>query len=336
MIITSVAPTRIGLIGGGTDVNPFAYEYGGQVLSLAISLYHTVTLTSNDSQYISISALDKTCHFRLDKLQNLQKNKDFELINVIINHFMDKIPSGFDLTVKFSGLSTSGLGTSASVAVAIIGAFNKWLNLKMSRLDIAILAWDLENNKLGWLTGKQDQLAAAFGGVNLFSFGPGNKVGIEELSLSESQLNELQNWTLLCFLGSTRNSGSIQKKLVKHMRDFDKQKNLFALKDSVSEVLDYLNNNDFVNLGIVLDEVWIEKKLSNPNASNDYIDKIYSLARVNGSLGGKVMGAGGGGHMFFFAPPSKHAQLKSILEKEGVKFIDFNFDFEGVKVVENV
>jgi D-glycero-alpha-D-manno-heptose-7-phosphate kinase len=330
MKIITQAPTRIGLIGGGTDVNPFAAKFGGKILSLAINLCHKVTLEARKDNKIFLKALNQQREFNLDNELLYGQDKDFDLIRVIINHFKPYLHTGFNLSVNFSGLSTSGLGTSASVAVAIIEAFNKWLNQGFSRLDCALLAWDLENNKLGWLTGKQDQLAAAFGGINLLYFGPGEKVGIEPVQLEEKQLKELKSWTMLLFLNSTRNSGDTQKKLVKDMGYFVKEKALFAIKDGVKEAYSCLLRQDFNTLGKILDEIWINKKTSNPSATNDRIDKVYDTAIKNGALGGKVMGAGAGGHMFFLVPPSKQEQVKTKLEKLNVSIINFDYDFQGL------
>jgi D-glycero-alpha-D-manno-heptose-7-phosphate kinase len=332
MKIISQAPTRIGLIGGGTDVNPFAYDYGGKIISLAINLRHITTLTPRKDKLIKIKALDQKRKFSLSQKFKFGEDKDFDLIRIILKHFQKQFKTGFDLSIKFTGLSTSGLGTSASAAVSIIGVINTWLNLELSRIDIAMLAWVLENNQLEWITGKQDQLAAAFGGINMLYFGPGDRVGIEKIDFTPKELKDLRDRTLLMFLGQTRSSGKIQKKLVNKMNHFIKQKSLFALKDGVNEAYKSIKKNDYIKLGKILDEIWVNKKTSNPSVSNSRIDKIYSLGLKNGSLGGKVMGAGGGGHMFLFTPPDKQIKIKQILTEKGVKFIDFNYDFEGLKV----
>ncbi len=331
MKITSQAPTRIGLIGGGTDLNPFAAEYGGKTLSLAISLRHKVVLEPRKDTTIVISALGGTLELPLDKKCVYGEENKYNLVKAIINHFHDQIPTGFNLDVIFSGLSTSGLGTSSSVAVAVIGAFCTWLKIPLSRYEVAMLAWELENTELGWTSGKQDQLAAAFGGINLFYFGPGNKIGVEPLPLPKAQLDMLRNWSLLCFLGSTRSSGQIQKQLVKDMSYFVKQKALFALKDSVDEAYHYLLKADLIKLGEVLDEVWENKKTANPAATNEFIDKVYQIAKDNGALGGKVMGAGAGGHMYFVAPPETHEQIKTQFESLGVTLVPFRFEFDGLR-----
>lgn len=331
MKIISTAPTRIGIIGGGTDVNPFAFEYGGKVLSMAISLPHEVTLIPRDDKNIIVNALGETRSYEVGGKLSYQEDHKFDLIKSILNHFCSYIHQGFELTIIFKGLSTSGLGTSASVAVAIIGTLNVWLNLQLTRYQIAILAWELENNELGWLSGKQDQLAAAFGGLNLLYFGPGDKVGVESQDFLPKSIQKFRDWCLLFFIRQTRNSGDIQKQLVHKMDHFQKQKALFALRDSVDEAVHHLQTGDIYSLGKLVDEVWLNKKKSNPQASNQVIDSIYETAIRCGALGGKVMGAGGGGHMYFICPPEKQPELKLALANRADE-LTFDIDKNGLSV----
>lgn len=332
MKIISQAPTRIGLIGGGTDVNPFASKHGGIVLSLAINLYHAVELRPSKGKKIKISCLGEKRQFDLKQILNYAEDKKFNLVKAVINHFKPHIPSGFELKISFKGMGSSGLGSSASAAVSMIGAFGRWLDIKSSRLETASLAFRLESEELGWHTGKQDQLAASFGGINLFYFGPGNKVSIEPLDLGKSKAQKLRQWVIMCFTGKTRKSSDLQKVLKKKMKHYTRERELFALKDSVYEAVKLVKAGNFVKLGKVLDEVWENKKISHPLASNQRIDYLYSLALKNGALGGKIMGAGGEGHMFFFCPPEKQKRLTKALKKEKVKPIGFKFDFEGLKI----
>jgi len=243
-----------------------------------------------------------------------------------------QIPTGFNLKISFKGIGSSGLGTSASAAVSMIGALTKWLNINLSKLETALLAFRLETEELGWHTGKQDQLAAVFGGINIFYFGPGDKVNIESLNLEKSKARQLKQWVIMCFTGKTRKSSNLQKLLKKKMKHYTRERELFALKDSVYEAVKLVKTSNFVKLGKILDEVWENKKRSNPQATNERIDFLYFLALKNGALGGKIMGAGGEGHMFFFCPPEKQKRLIKTLKKEKIKILDFNFDFEGLKL----
>ena len=332
MRIISQAPTRISLIGGGTDVDPFAFEHGGIVLSLAIDLCHIAELRPDKSKKIKVRCLGEEREFDLRETFNYSSDKKFNLVRSVINYFHSQIPTGFNLRIFFKEVGSSGLGSSASATTSMIGAFTKWLNIDYSRLETALLAFRLENEELGWHTGKQDQLAAAFGGINIFYFGPGNKVSIESLDLEKSKIQELKEWLVMYFTGKTRKSSNLTKVLKKKMAHYTGERELFALKDSVYEGVKLIKTGNFTKLGRVLDEVWENKKRSNPQATNERIDNLYSLALKNGALGGKIMGAGGEGHMFFFCPPEKQKNLVKVLKKEKVKVIDFNFDFEGLRI----
>lgn len=332
MRINSVAPTRIGLIGGGTDVNPFASDFGGKVLSLAINLRHNVSLEplSEDKIYLRSLGLQRTKDLNVKLAYGIDKKLD--LLYAIINYFRPLIPSGFKLIVEFDSQSSGGLGSSGSAVVAVIGAFNKWLERGLSRMEIAYLAWRMEVEELGWASGKQDQLAAAFGGINLLSFGAKDSADVIPLNLSEKLTAEIRKWTVLFYIGGKRHSGKLQKKLSKGMTEKEKIKALVGLREGVDKVEIALKKQDFLAVGKLLDKAWDLKKKSNPAIATSRINNLYTLAKKNGALGGKIMGAGIGGYMFFFCPPKMQNKLISKLTKEESRLIDFEFDFEGLKV----
>ncbi len=333
MKITSFAPTRIGLLGGGTDVEPFASKYGGRVLSLAIDLKHKVSLTARKDKQVFIKAMNEQRSFVLSKKLIYGKDPKFDLIYSIINYFKPKIKTGFTFIDRFEGTEIAGLGSSGSAAVSMIVVFAKWLGIKMSRKEIALLAWKMEVEELGWISGKQDQLAATFGGINFLTFGPGKeKFTVSPLRLSQEVIKKLKKRSLLVFTGGQRHSAMLQKKLQKGMSDGEKIKALKSLCRAVDKGIVALEKGDFVNLGRILDEAWENKKKSNPAATNKRIDMLYNLARKRGALGGKIMGAGGQGHMFFLCPPERKKDLVGALKEKKVKELDFAFDFQGLRV----
>ena len=333
MKITSFAPTRIGLLGGGTDVEPFASKYGGRVLSLAIDLKHEASLKARKDKQIFIKAMNKQRSFTLSKKLIYGKDPKFDLIYSVINYFKPKIKTGFTFKDRFKGIKTAGLGSSGSAAVSMIGVFAKWLGVKMSKKEIALLAWKMEVEELGWISGKQDQLAATFGGINLLTFGPGKeKFTIYPLRLSQGVIKKLKIWSLLVFTGGQRHSASLQKKLQIGMSEKEKIRALKSLCRAVDRGIVSLKKGDFVNLGIILDEAWEDKKKSNPAATNKRIDMLYDLAREKGALGGKIMGAGGQGHMFFLCPPERKKDIVRVLKEKKVKELDFTFDFQGLRI----
>ncbi|MFC1711994.1 hypothetical protein ACFLZ1_05465 [Patescibacteria group bacterium] len=332
MKIITQAPTRIGLIGGGTDLNPFASEFGGKILSFAINLRHSVILEPLKGSKMYLESLEVKTTKDLSKKIVYGVEKKLDLLYAIINYFKPLIPSGFRLEAKLDGENFGGLGSSGAAAVSIIGAFSKWLKRDLSRMEMAYLAWRIEVDELGWICGKQDQLAAAFGGINLLTFGAKDSAGVIPLSLSNELIEKIKKWTVLFNIGGNRHSTNMQKNLTKGMIQNDKIKALIDLRENVDETVIALKNQDFLTVGKLLDKSWELKKKSNPAIAGSRINNLYSLAKKTGVLGGKMMGAGAGGHMFFFCPPELQDKLVNKLAMQECKLINFKFDFEGLKV----
>lgn len=332
MKIISQAPCRISLVGGGTDVDPFAFQHGGQVINLAINLYHQVTLIPQPKPQIKLEALGESR--LINQIYGFPYHQDpkFDLIYVILNFFKPQINSGFSLTVTGPQHSPLGLGRSGSAAVAIIAVFNTWLNTKLIPLDIGLLAAQLEIKELGWPGGKQDSLAAALGGLNLMYFGPGDQVKVEPIKLDQSNLKALKENIFMIYIGGDRHSGNQQKTLISNMAEKDKLQSLMRLKSAINPVLKALQSADWPALGKVLHQAWEDKKISNPKVSNPQIDKLYNIAISHGAYGGKISGSGGAGNMFFIIPPEKKASAINALINQRVKLVDFNLDFKGVQV----
>jgi D-glycero-alpha-D-manno-heptose-7-phosphate kinase len=333
MKITSLAPCRISLVGGGTDVDPFASTYGGQVLNLTVNLYHQVILRPHSSTKINLEALGESRDLVLTKNRFIYgTDKKFDLLRAIINYFLVKIPSGFSLKVLSPKTNVLGLGRSGSAAVAAVGAFNSWLKTNLNRKEIGLLASDLEINDLGWPGGKQDGLAAAYGGVNLMSFGPGDKTRVLPLKLTKKAQTEFHRRIFMVFVGGDRHSADQQKKLVTGMSDKQKLTAMFALKKAVPPAVSALKKEDWPGLGRILHQGWEDKKKSNPAVTNPIIDKFYALALKSGAYGGKISGSGGAGNMFFLIPPQKKQSAVKALVKAGAAAVDFTLDNQGLTV----
>jgi len=332
MKIISQAPCRISLAGGGTDVDPFAFEYGGQVINLAIDLYHQAVLTPQKNPSLRLEALGETR--LINQIYGFKYHQDpkFDLIYAILNFFKPQINSGFALTVIGPKHSPLGLGRSGSAAVAIIAAFNAWLNTQLTPLDIGLLAAQLEIKELGWPGGKQDSLAAAIGGLNLMHFGPGDQVKVEPIKLDQSNLKALKDNFFMIYIGGDHHSGSQQKTLIAGMAEKNKLQSLMRLKSAVSPAVKALQSADWPGLGKILHQAWEDKKISNPQVSNPKINKLYDLALAQGAYGGKISGSGGAGNMFFIISPEKKPAAINALINQSAKLVNFNFDFEGVKV----
>ncbi|MFH0943517.1 MAG: hypothetical protein V1810_05110, partial [Candidatus Beckwithbacteria bacterium] len=300
MKIISQAPCRISLVGGGTDVDPFASEFGGKVLNLAINLYYQVELQPRQDDQILLSALNQQRQLSLKDLPlPYRKDPQFDLLRAILNHFQPYFSSGFSLSVSTQAESVLGLGSSAAASVAVIQAINHWRNLKLSKTQIADLAYQMEVKELSWPGGKQDQYASAFGGINLMTFGPGSKVMIKPIVLSADLLADFKRHLLLFSIGGRRHSARQQQQLIKGMTNLTKHQALLRLTAAVDQAVLALNQRDWLNLGKLFDQAWQDKKKSNPAVTNDQIDKLYQQAISHGAYGGKISGSGGAGHMFF-------------------------------------
>lgn len=316
-MIIAKAPTRIGLFGGGSDVNPFAEEYGGKVLNMAINLRHECSLMKG-GHWSVVNAMDESVNI---KNNQLPKDSKWGLIQEIINSY--KIPTTFSFSDEFDGLQSAGLGSSASAAVSMIGAFNRWLGIKQSKTEIAEKAYQMEIN-LGWVSGKQDQYASALGGINFFEFDK----QVWNAPISREIGSEFVKWCVLVYTGRTRHSAKLQEKLRMRMKNKQAVEALKKIRSLTWEGREALMSGDYEKVGYLLDKGWQLKKQSNPSATNKRIDHFYTKARKY-ALGGKILGAGGEGHMLFIVKPKKRSKLLKAIE---LKEIDFGIDWNGLEV----
>ena len=307
MIIIAQSPTRIGLFGGGTDVNPYASKYVGLIINLAINLrHHTKIYTENDIFTGSNESssfppyADPKFYFHIGKHFGLES----------MHHW--KIQTDFDGVIK------SGLGSSGSAAVCLIGAINKLKGLNLTKDQIAEKAYELEAS-FGIKTGKQDHLAAVYGGLNLFEIGR----TINRHEYPKDLAEHLASSLVLFFVGGSRNSSKLQHGFDKLTKD--KIENLNRIKELVQDIALYLGDLELV--GKTLDKAWELKKLSN-KVSTAKIDSIYKKAKNNGAWGGKIMGAGGGGYFLCSVNPNKRKQF---IEDMDMEEIDFSPDYNGLE-----
>ena len=304
MKIISTAPTRISLFGGGTDINPYSSLYGGVAFNMAINIRQKVELDTKSTKHNWIKG---------DSL-------DF------INSFLEPYKVGdCGLNHSFDGCMESGLGSSASLAVALIGAVNKSKGTKMSKDDVAEKAWDIEVNKLGLYGGKQDQYCATYGGINLMEFNDSVKV----TQLSPTFVDFLTPYLIMFYTGTNRKSGKIQegfKRLTRKQKD-----TLDQVKDICITGVQAISNKDIQEVSAALNTAWELKKESNIGVSNEKIDKLYNKAINGGAYAGKVMGAGGGGHMLFICEPDRQKKLITDMKMLGCRYVDFSLDFNGLE-----
>lgn len=335
MIIRSKAPLRIGLAGGGTDVSPYSDVYGGAILNTTIDLYAYASLEPLDNGRIEfcIDGTDKVLSVPSEK--KLALAEGFELFigvyNRIIKQF-DLEPLSFRLTSYIEAPQGSGLGTSSTIVVSLIGAFVEWLKLPLGKYDIAHLAYDIERVDLNMSGGKQDQYSATFGGINFMEFLAGDKVIVNPLQLKEEIVQELEFNLLLYFTATQRLSATIINEQVKNVNEKNEKsiEAMHNLKEQAHQMKDSLLRGELNEIGKILHFGWENKKRIAHSISNTLIDTTYETALQHGATGGKISGAGGGGFMFFFCPGVTKIKVARAIENLGGKVQSFKFTKDGL------
>ncbi|HEY1038559.1 MAG TPA: dehydrogenase [Bacteroidia bacterium] len=335
MIIRSKAPLRIGLAGGGTDVSPYSDLYGGAILNATIDLYAYASLEPLDNGKIEfcVDGTDKC--LVVPTAKELELVEGFELFIGIYNRVVKQFnlePLSFRLTSYVEAPQGSGLGTSSTIVVSLLGAFVEWLKLPLGNYDIAHLAYEIERIDLSMSGGKQDQYAATFGGFNFMEFLSNDRVIVNPLSLKPKVLYELEFNLLLYFTATQRLSAQIINDQVKNVERKNEQaiEAMHHLKEQAVMMKEHLLRGDLNKIGDVLHFGWQNKKQMAKSISNTLIDDIYASAIDSGATGGKISGAGGGGFMFFYCPAVTKIKVARAIEKFGGRIQSFKFTSQGL------
>jgi len=335
MIYRSKAPLRIGLAGGGTDVSPYCDLYGGAILNATISLYAYATIEPLHVPEIIIEAVDRGESVTYNNTDPLPIDGTLDLAKGAYNHIVNKygpMPSGFKLTTIVDAPAGSGLGTSSTLMVAIIGVFAEWLNLPLGEYDIAQMAFDIERTELAMAGGKQDQYAATFGGVNFMEFYNGNKVIVNPLRIKPEYLFELENNLVLYFTATSRLSSTIIEAQSKNVTDKNQQSidAMHHLKEQAQMMKEAILKGNIHEIGGILDFGFRYKKQMASGISNHKMDEIYEAALKAGATGGKISGAGGGGFMMFYCPANTRYAVKKALHNFGGNVTSYQFTQHGL------
>ncbi|OHD14640.1 MAG: dehydrogenase [Spirochaetes bacterium GWB1_36_13] len=337
MLIRAKAPLRLGFAGGGTDVSPYSDQFGGAILNASINLYAYATIKPNAEEgKIILYSVDRNEKQILNAEEYLKIDGTLDLLkgvyNRIIKDFIKK-PLSFELTTFVDAPAGSGLGTSSTLVVAILGAFSEWLGLPLGEYDVAHLAYEIERIDLDMAGGKQDQYAAAFGGFNFMEFYANDKVIVNPLRIKEDYINELNFNMLLYYTGTSRLSAKIIEVQANNVKQ-KKEKSIDAmhkLKEQSVMMKEAVLRGNIESIGQILDFGWKYKKQSAEEITNPLIDEIYESAIKNGATGGKISGAGGGGFMFFYCPKNTRYHVIDALQNFGGEFRRFNFEKKGVQ-----
>lgn len=335
MIVRSKAPLRIGLAGGGTDVSPYADLYGGAILNATVSLYAYATIEPLTNGKIMLCAIDKGEEYVFEASEELEINGQLDLLKGVYNKVVKKYvgkPLSFKLTTYVDAPAGSGLGTSSTLVVAILGAFAEWLKLPLGEYDMAHLAYEIERVDLQMAGGRQDQYAATFGGVNFMEFYKDDKVIVNPLRVRNEYLNELEFNLVLYYTETSRISSEIIESQTKNVVE-KKQSSIEAmhqLKEQAVMMKEAILTGNLRKIGEILDFGWQNKKRMTAGISNSFIDEFYLTAIKNGATGGKISGAGGGGFMIFYCPDNTRFRVIEALSKFGGRTRRYTFTKEGL------
>jgi D-glycero-alpha-D-manno-heptose-7-phosphate kinase len=323
MLITRT-PLRISLGGGGTDLPSYYTRHGGFVLAAAITkyVYIGINRTFTDDYFLKYSALERV------------KRPD-EINHPIIRSALALHPLGPSLEiVSLADIPAgTGLGSSGTFTVGLLRALHAFKREHITPGDLAEEAAHVEIDLLGEPAGKQDQYIAAFGGITCFEFSSEGEVQVAPLSISTATLHDLEEHLLMFFTGYARDAGTLltDQRTRSESGDAAMLAALDHVKELGIEIRDTLRRGDAPGFGRLMHEHWLRKRERSQGMSNEKVDRWYDVAITNGALGGKLVGAGGGGFLLFYAEDQK--ALRAAMKQEGLAEVRFSFDFDGSTVV---
>jgi len=338
-ILRSKAPLRISFAGGGTDVSPYPEEKGGAVLNCTIDKFAYVTLEGvpDGAGTISVESLDYGMTLNFARPSDLVYNGDLDVVKAALKVLRPddgggKTKDSFHLFLHSDAPPGTGLGTSSTMCVALVGAFQHYRREPWTSYDVAELAYRIEREELGLKGGRQDQYAAAFGGFNFMEFS-GSKTIVNPLRIDPEVVNELAYRLLLCYTGTGHYSNDIIERQQRSYTEkrVDTVTALDATKQLAIDMKNELLRGNLDEMGRLLDEGWQHKKQFTEGISNERIDAFYSRAREAGAIGGKLLGAGGGGYILLFCDFARRAKVAKAVQAAGGRVTDFSLETEGLQ-----
>jgi len=327
-----ISPVRISLAGGGTDMPEYYEKYGGNVVSSTISLFTYLMIKPRTDNSFQAFSTDFELHHSKTTYKKLKAKSGTEIAVSVIKYLNFK--NGTDFVIASDVQPGSGLGASSSLTVNFVNLVSKLQKKHYSKKQIAEKSFFIERNLLHHPIGKQDDYIASYGGLNYIKFSKNNTT-VTPIHLKKSKLEELQNNLLLFFMGTTRKSSTVLSKQLKKTKNLDPLtlNSLHQVNALGKDLFKVLKKSEISQVGKILDEGWTEKKKFTKEVSNPQIDKIYTNAIKKGAIGGKLTGAGAGGHMLFYCEPEKQNSVKTEMKRLGLKYIDFKLYQNGPKIL---
>lgn len=318
-------PLRISLLGGGTDIPAYYEEFGGEIISLAIKKYTYITIHPKYGEGFRIS---------YSKTENVSRVVDIE--HTLIRNTLVKSQQTFPLEITSIAEVPSkgtGLGSSSSFTVGLLNALTHFSNSPMSRSDLAESAWRIESQSTSSGIGKQDQYAVVNGGLNRFEFCQNGEVRLKNFGLSADFQATLLNSLFIVDTGISRLAGTI---LASQLKDLISSNRSISARHTIKAFVERgavaLQQNDLESFAGIISETWNQKKLFG-NVSNDEIDQIYQYGLTHGAIGGKLLGAGGGGFFLFIVPQSCRLHFLESMSRVKLHVLSVELDTEGTSIV---
>lgn len=322
-MIVSKTPLRMSYVGGGSDLPSFYREELGAVLSTSIDRYIYIAVNRKFDGLIRLS-YSKT--EEVDRVSELEHPLVREVLSML------SISGGLEITSMADIPSKgSGLGSSSSFTVGLLNALYAYKNQYVSKEQLARQACDIEINRCGEPIGKQDQYAAAYGGLNLIRFHCDEEVSVDPVICAPSLLKRIEDSTLVFFTGRTRSASAVLKDQSNAMRDADRRGLMRRMVQLAFELKAELESGHVDSFGEILDENWSLKAQLTAGITDPQIDEWYRRGIAAGATGGKLLGAGNGGFIMFFAPPERHDLIKESLAE--LRPVKFNFERNGTQIV---
>jgi len=320
MIITKT-PFRVSFCGGGSDIAAFYRTHGGCVLSASINKYMFIMIHPYFHEGTTVLKYSKT------EVVSDIKDIEHSIFNCVLNMYG---LSGVEITSMADVPAGTGLGSSSSFTVGLLNTVNAYIGKLMSKPKLAELACEIEIEHLKSPIGKQDQYAAAIGGLNFIRFNTNDSVTVEPLLIGKKVLDELQDNLLMFYTGEVRNANEILTEQTANSTKSDKADNLKKMCRLAEIMKEELEKKNLAAFGDILNESWQLKKTLAGGISSGYLDDIYSTAMKNGAKGGKLLGAGGAGFFLFYCEKDKQEDLRNALK---LKELPFGFENDGTSII---
>jgi D-glycero-alpha-D-manno-heptose-7-phosphate kinase len=326
------SPVRISFGGGGTDLPAYYDEFGGAVLSAAINKhFYTILKKRNDGRIQVISSDLRVTETWRDISRMQLKQSDLEIPLAAIKELGCDI--SVDLFLASEIVAGTGLGSSASVCVGVLKTLATYLDLPFSKYELADQAYHIARNVLGKPVGKQDEYAAAFGGLNYITFHRDGSTHVEPVRLRQDILREFQSNLMLFFTGAAHDSWKLLQEQERSTKTRSALDSLHEIRALADRMRDALVEGNFRSFGSMLHEGWQAKKRISSQISTSIIDQAYETAIASGALGGKITGAGGGGFLLLFCEEEFQDKVRQSLGELGIREMAFEIDFDGAHVV---